>query len=683
MGCGTSSPGGGASAPDGRGNGGGSGDDASTQDVTVPFDGPSFGDGSGPTDGLPPGKAPTSLAITPIQASIEAMDGSPATQQFVLTATFNDGTMGPLGVAPNWSSDQPGIGSIGADGKYTASGTLGGTVTVTATFGMLSATATLMVKLHYAEDPGNVPTAIQSSLAGATAMDTTVKWAYPYDQTVFPRGINESTLQWIGGNETDYYYVHLTAPTFELESYAVAASQQWDFTATAWQQFLNSTSGPAELKVTRWNGATATVLVDEHVIVANGSMRGTIYYAAYYQQSGAELGKVLRIKPGAANYDDFLDAGTTCTSCHTVSANGKTIVYNGGDWPPELSNTFDLEGQTQTFSGFLNNNNDAGASQWALAGLSADGTALTENFAPLRGPIGVQVGAFDPTTGNALPNSGITKPLWMPVFSPDNLLLVYVDPSTHDLRADDWDPVNKIASNDRLIVASSANVMVPQIQYPTVSPDHQWVVYQRGPFLGSLGVTGDLYLASVANPGVETQLNALDGTSYPFAAGSRDQHLNYEPTFAPVAAGGYFWIAFHSRRTYGNKLVNAAYEQPGVGTKQIWVAAFDQAPAAGADPSHPAFYLGGQNPVALNARAFWALSPCLTNGQGCQTGTDCCSGYCDETSDAGMVCGLASGCSPDGSKCTTTADCCNAPNGTTCINSVCSEPPPKPDSGAM
>ncbi len=672
---------------------GGISDGSGLTDVTMGSDGPSLSDDGPMFMEAAPTKPVTGLTITPAQTTLVTMNGSPASQQYQVTATYNDGTSGPLASPADWSCDQPAIGSIDANGNYTAIGSLGGTVTITAKYGTLSATATLVVKIHYVQNPGNVPTTVQTALQGATTPDPKVAWAYPYDQTVFPRGILESTLMWLGGSVSDQYYIHVTAPTFELESYTNAPNRWWDFTTTAWKQFLDTTSGPAEVVVTRWDGAHATQLVDQHWIVANGSMLGTIYYAAYYSNNGAELGKVLRIRPGAVAYDDFLDAGDTCTSCHTVSANGGTLVYNSGLWPPEVSVTYDLKGQKALFSGLMNTDSDAGASEWALPGLSADGTTLTENFAPLRNTIGVQQGAFDPATAAPIPGTGIDKPLWMPVFSPDNLLLAYVDPAASDLRAYDWDPVNRVASNDRLIVSSASTPSAPQIQYPTVSPDHQWIVYQRGTGLGSLGLQGDLYAVSVANPGTEIELNALDGTTYPFAAGDRDRHYSYQPTFAPVAAGGYFWLLFHSRRTYGSKLTSGAYEEPGVGTKQLWVAAFDQAPSAGTDPSHPAFYLGGQSPITLNTRGYWALNPCLQDGVSCQTGTDCCSGYCDGTLDAGadaapvaadggFVCGQATGCSQDGNKCTTTADCCNALAGTTCINSVCSVPPPR-DGGAM
>ena len=161
-----------------------------------------------------------------------------------------------------------------------------------------------------------------------------------------------------------------------------------------------------------------------------------------------------------------------------------------------------------------------------------------------------------------------------------------------------------------------------------MSPDHQWIVYARGTALGSLGVPGDLYVASVATPGTEIPLAALNGTGYPFAAGARDLDLDYEPTFAPVAAGGYFWVVFHSRRTWGNAITGAAYNGEGSGVKQLWVAAFDQAPAAGKDPSHAAFYLPGQDATTLNMRGYWALDPCEGDGLGCQSGTECCGGYC-------------------------------------------------------
>ena len=226
------------------------------------------------------------------------------------------------------------------------------------------------------------------------------------------------------------------------------------------------------------------------------------------------------------------------------------------------------------------------------------------------------------------------------------------------------------------------------ITWPTVSPDGHWALYTRsnGTVIDSRGsctsdgcdysTRGDLYLADTTTPNSEIRLASLDGDSYPFAAGARDLHYNYEPTFAPVAAGGYFWVVFHSRRTFGN--VSTLTGAPAT-TKQLWVAAIDQSPVPGKDPSHPAFRLEGQDLTTLNLRGFWALDPCKGDGQGCGSGTECCGGYCDASGDAGApVCSAAAPvCAANGDKCTTTADCCGAATGTTCINKVCSEPAPK------
>ena len=96
---------------------------------------------------------------------------------------------------------------------------------------------------------------------------------------------------------------------------------------------------------------------------------------------------------------------------------------------------------------------------------------------------------------------------------------------------------------------------------------------------------------------------------------------------SPVAAGGYFWVFFTSRRTYGNVLVTPE-EDPK--NKKIWVAALDVDSGA-ADSSHPAFYLPGQELTSGNIRAFATLSPCHADGDSCSTGIDCCSGMLDST----------------------------------------------------
>ena len=115
------------------------------------------------------------------------------------------------------------------------------------------------------------------------------------------------------------------------------------------------------------------------------------------------------------------------------------------------------------------------------------------------------------------------------------------------------------------------------------------------------------------------------------------------------------------------------------GKKRLWVAAIDQSPKPGTDPSHAAFHLTGQDEKNLAMRGFMSLPPCAGNGRGCTSGTDCCGGYCAPGADGGaaMCQSMPSGCSQNGDKCNVNGDCCNAASGVTCIAHVCSEPTPQ------
>ena len=140
---------------------------------------------------------------------------------------------------------------------------------------------------------------------------------------------------------------------------------------------------------------------------------------------------------------------------------------------------------------------------------------------------------------------------------------------------------------------------------------------------------------------------------------------------------------------YGNTISPTSGDPPGndpFGTeanpsprKKVWIAAIDIDHAGKADPSHPAFYLPGQELRTANMRAFAALAPCQTNGVSCETGADCCGGYCRETSRSAdgvptlqCVPPPANTCSFVSEPCKTPADCCDPTN--LCINSRCATP---------
>jgi hypothetical protein len=285
--------------------------------------------------------------------------------------------------------------------------------------------------------------------------------------------------------------------------------------------------------------------------------------------------------------------------------------------------------------------------------------------------------------GKPVPSSGaMNVPFGQPTWSPDGKRIAFVDagdpipwaggwnnPPPGDLKVAPFDETQKPMIGAAVTMVPTGADPSKRIAWPTITPDGNWILYSRTSGADTRTGNADLYIASAVTPNQEARLAALDGDGYPFAAGARDASWNFEPSFAPVAAGGYFWVVFTSRRTYGNVLTGTKDQ-----VKQLWVAAIDQSPAPGKDPSHPAFHLTGQVESNLAMRGFWALEPCGSDGTTCMSGTQCCGGYCDST---GMCTSTHTGCSQDGDKCNTDADCCNTSTGATCINHVCSEAPPK------
>jgi Bacterial Ig-like domain (group 4)/WD40-like Beta Propeller Repeat len=668
--------------------------------------------------GLSFGHTLESLSISPSSAKVTSHNGATVKQPFSVTAHYTDGSVATLSSASvTWIANQPQLGSIDGSGTFTANGTLGGTVNVQASIGGHVASAVLTVVLDLTVNLAGLSASAQAALTGATTPDPTVVWAYPYDGTVWPRGLLPPILQWNGGAATDDYSVHLESTTFDLTLFAVstgAPSSQLALDATLWEKFTDSTDGIANLTVARWDGTTATQITHQTWTIASGSMRGTIYYWSN------DLGRVLRIQPGASTADDFANQpplndatmyqqDSCLMTCHTVSADGSTLLSGGGTF----GGTYDLKTDQPIYSlggtwGF--DPNAFGQPQWEniawyQSALSPTGkyvlvNSMGQGGVSASGGPNADMGLFTSADGKIVSTSGVTgTPFAEPAWSPEGSRVAFVDsgdpstwggnwqsPPAGDLKVIQFDETKSpmFSGEETLVPVGTANV----ITWPTISPDGQWVIYSRGASADTRQGPGDLYLASTTTPGTEVRLHALDGDGYPFAAGSRDLSLNYEPSFAPVAAGGYFWVVFTSRRTYGNTLTGQAFPcttTPCSEVKQLWVAAIDQNPKLGVDPSHPPFHLTGQNESNLAMRGFWSLPPCKGDGQSCGTGTDCCGGYCSSGSgDGGAEAGsgqtcqsMSMGCANNGDRCNASTDCCNASSGTTCINHVCSEAPPK------
>jgi hypothetical protein len=559
---------------------------------------------------------------------------------------------------------------------------------------------------------------VQTLIAGGAP--GSMKWLYPYDGTVFPRGLLAPLLMWDGG-AADAVYVHIQAQSFEYKGVLkptldpMTMAPQLPLPEDVWTKAGLKTNGKADpftLSLSaRVNGVVAGPIT-LHFTIAQATVKGSIYYNSYASKlpGAANGGNVLRI-PAGGKVELF--ESMQCNGCHSVSADGSKMLSqinltNGGNAFPLVS------------GGAANPTGVPAGPRAAFGALYPDGskylstsTSVSVGHADIAQVPGTDPAAalFDTTTGAVVPDTGVPVGAVMPMFSPDGTALAFNDVAIDNadgLALMDYDVKTNKATNYRMLMRDEA---ATRPGWPFFLPDTKAVVFTRtdsvefsgnGAFIGAGNIVSGLGLDAVTNlmtkgpisdlhivdiaTGTVTLLAKAMGYNTPADAASGvstlpfpdDLNGNYFPTVSPIAAGGYFWVFFDSIRHYGNLGLQ----------RQLWGAALDiRADGSYAlDPSHPAFYLPGQEFGAGNHRAFAALDPCKKDGDTCTSGIDCCGGTCyfDQT-PAELVEPVGS-CSPPkmnacakrDERCHTDADCC-PPDGkepaNSCIAGFCAYVP--------
>lgn len=566
------------------------------------------------------------------------------------------------------------------------------------------------------ECPGTLAADVVQRLQDPGVAVGSTPWLYPYDQTVFPRSLIAPVLQWqepSAGADAVFIHMHSMYLDYKIcmpltEAMRVQIPQgAWD---AAGAQSIGR-SDPLTVDVVLNSGGAATKLETRTFKFALADLKGAIYYNTYNSLLAANAGiiggVVMRILPSEPTPDVFATATGPgeCIGCHAVSADGSRMVaetHTSGGAQEGPSRSFDL---TAVGTGVEPPPLRTDLRRAGFSGVYPDGSVYVTTGRAEPGPLGgpsfgggatVVTGTFGPeetklfdtNSGQEITGSGVHPYAYMPSFSSDGSEIAFNKMDTsgtsgHTLAVMDFDRASNAFSGIRDIFSDSMRFPAwPFFMPDVVSTQEENMIVRGKRVLFALGnnadfVTAGLSFGTIAESDlwwvdVDTgtaaaldRANGFDNGQLYLPHGMADAHKSFVPTVSPVAAGGYFWVFFTSRRSYGNLMVvDQAANAPEA--KKIWVAAIDIDADPGSDPSHPAFYLPNQELESGNIRAFAALEPCRENGAMCESGIDCCCGFCLE--------GLC-GCRPEDKcaeldeRCETAADCCNPV--AACIGGFC------------
>jgi hypothetical protein len=578
---------------------------------------------------------------------------------------------------------------------------------------------------------GLSPADVQALKAGGGSAGG-MRWLYPYEGTVFPRGMLAPDLMWEGA-DGDAVYVHIKAKIFEYWGCLVPTEPgRVTIPQAAWEAAGQRSFGKDDdfvIELATFGLGAVTGPIVNHVQIAQAAIKGSIYYNTYRSSlaggsipgvpgggvpggfpgggfpgggfpgggiggPGGSNGVVLRI-PAGGKAEVF--GQTDCNGCHSVSADGSLLLAQSvasGTYLYELMDNGPAPMPTSaTQNGCWAAVYPDGSA--ALSMSTAIDVARAGIFGAMTGTGTGNATLFDTKTGQALPSEGIPPGALMPFFSPDGTLLVFNDyavAEAHGIALTRYDTSTHTASEYQVLYEEAPGAMRPG--WPFVLPDNGGVVFARTSELdfsgGGVGVSGDIAPGVVAPfsalsvidiaskqvtllaqaMGFRSIEDATNNVTYlPF--GEVEVNHAYYPTVSPVGAGGYFWVFFDSVRHYGRTGLQ----------RQLWGAAIDIS-ADGSytnDPSHPAFYLSGQEFGTGNHRAFAALDPCRKDGDDCTSGIDCCGGFCylDGPAENAEPVGKCSPkkdeqtCSRPDDRCSIASDCCGSDPPLNCIAGFC------------
>jgi len=625
---------------------------------------------SPPQDTSVPEVGPTIVGahIEPLTVVISTQIGVPAATPLRFLMDYSDGSTRQIDNGVFWSSDEPLIANVDNTGLVSATGGLGGVITVNAVYANQSVNRDVRVQLSENITSGTLDPTTQGGLdSGNFNAGVGPLWEYPENETMFPAGMSAPLFQWnVNGNA--YFKLLLTRGN-EVSVTVYTNINQWMPSPAQWRAIGAGYGEPIRINIygkQSLDPAAERFAGSELVVyTADAKLAGSVYY---WQVA---TGDIMRIDEGATanaseNCTDGVDndgdgaidgADSDCPSavfttnansgncrgCHTLTRDGSrtAFMYNaGGDPRAGLAWTAAPE------PSIVDNGSQW---QWDFMAFNPTGDRIAAVYygdmwlADVTPNIVGGVASLGPIPQARVNGMWATQPNW----SPDGSTLAYIlrydtvdwQYSAGDLMTMPWDPLTQTFGNPTTLKTRGPDGGTDDtLSYPSWSPDSRWIAVGSGP--DNRGTApANIHLVDPLT-GDATQM--LKGAPHGSAV---------VPSFSPFIEGGKYWLLFYNSAPYGH--ITA--------TKQLWVMAIDTNMTTGTDGSHPAFWLPGQDWAQINITGYWAPAPCSASGQDCSTNSDCCLGLtCLPDGNGANKCTPANQCSLPGDTCVTNADCCES-----------------------
>jgi hypothetical protein len=371
---------------------------------------------------------------------------------------------------------------------------------------------------------------------------------YPYDATVWPRGILAPLLQWRWSlSDADAVKIDIsnTSGSFSWSGTfgrpAILTTTKGSFTRhpipqDVWDMATNSAGGrtasgqPERLtvKLTIAKGGVGYGPVTETWGVANARLTGTIYYQSYgtllAQNFGGAVGgnkmfggAILSIRVGDTGPKLLAGANGTdaqCRTCHSVAANGSRLVTQRGD-------NYGLSaGYTITPTGTTETQLTNGATFPAIypdgsMALAPTGALLTLPNAPMS--MAVQ-GLSQVATNLGTPTFGPAGDIL--AFNP--MVSASISNPTKKLLVMNYSAANKSVTNPVVVVDDTGQAATQRPGWPAVFPDGKAVIFHHqlaagldgdtdGALFTRRGAKAELAWTSTSDAKSVTALNQLNG----------------------------------------------------------------------------------------------------------------------------------------------------------------------------